>query len=207
MSNESAKSQASFYGRLTFIASVVMNAISLINVGRDLKITIVRWNEFFVSLLDFGEKIINFLFLPFSAFFNIFSINVPSEVKQTYTVFLLFIIGLARKELDRSSAGLRVLLQVVFAALAISAVVWFLGFGISALVIEEGYKVAFLMVLVVGLLIMMILIGNEYTKSRKDGKPSETLRFFKNIVLLIFALALLNYFILTLDGDIATTGG
>lgn len=71
--------------------SAMMNAISLINIGNDLKIVIFRWISFFEVSFGFVRQITDILSYPFISFFSMFNITIPVLIKQTYFFTSLFI--------------------------------------------------------------------------------------------------------------------
>ncbi len=81
--------------------SILMNAISLINVGIDLKIVTPRWLSFLSFFLDFVETISRYMTYPFQLIFNIWNIQIPEIVSST-TLLTTIIIGSLRQAKNES---------------------------------------------------------------------------------------------------------
>ncbi len=67
-----------------FILSALMNAISLINIGNDLKIVLFKWIKFFEISFELIKKITDILLYPFIKIFGAFEIEIPILIKHTF---------------------------------------------------------------------------------------------------------------------------
>jgi putative AlgH/UPF0301 family transcriptional regulator len=67
------------------LLSALMNAISLINIGVDLKLVIFRWAGFFEYMLSFFRQLSAWLFYPVAWIFDLFHVAIPMVIKDVFS--------------------------------------------------------------------------------------------------------------------------
>ena len=197
MSEESGKNSKSLFAVVSFAASVAMNAISLINIGRDFKVTIVRWTEFFISLFEFGNKIADYLFKPFSFLFDVVNISVETSIKNLYTIAFITLFGLLERRSNRQVKNgfftkvltviTSALLAVVLACIAL-ILGWFMSIVSSS---SSSYDIS---ASIVGILVLVVIL--IFATRDKEFKSYMT-KYAGSILTLVVTLALINFFIQT----------
>lgn len=90
-----------FWKKSWFILSALMNAISLINIGADLKVVIIKWAEFFIVSFDFIRRMASILLSPFSLILSIFDVDIPNTIKDIFAVSFLFVSVYTRSAKER----------------------------------------------------------------------------------------------------------
>jgi len=85
------------------LLSALMNAISLINVGADLKVVIFKWLNFFRISFDFTKKIAEYFLSPFIWMFSYIQIVIPEIIKNVFFFGFLLLTTYfrARKETNQ----------------------------------------------------------------------------------------------------------
>jgi len=86
-----------------FFITGVMNAISLINIGKDFKPAIISWHQAFESIFEKYRQIVNKLFYPIQYVINmLLKIEIPDLIKHIFIFFFIFaaIIGRSRMLTD-----------------------------------------------------------------------------------------------------------
>ena len=213
MSTETPKTVSSsswVWAKSTLIASVVMNAISLINIGRDLKITLIRWSEFFISAFEHVKTIVDFFVYPFSSFFALFSIEIPLITRNIYSIAFLTIYLISRAILQnvfdnraKERKGKKMLLTNIVLILGMIVLSALLGFTIAG--VEWLLSLIFINHLTPSIIVLLFLaffIHGLITRA-KNPKTIKIKFFFieyvKLLSLFIIAITLLNYFTITFN--------
>ncbi|MEM8584760.1 MAG: hypothetical protein AAGF87_10850 [Bacteroidota bacterium] len=83
------------------VLSILMNAISLINVGIDIKLVAPKWLSFFKFFIDFADTLSKYLTYPFQLILSIWKIDIPSVVSST-TLLTAVIVGSLRQANNES---------------------------------------------------------------------------------------------------------
>lgn len=194
--------------KLWLILTVVMNAMSLINIGHDLKLVSIRWIEFFRSSLEFIEKLAAFLIYPLTFILNLFSFDIPSVVKNTIFFIFLINMGLTRhlnllkseqKELDTKQAIYQSSFLSIFRY--VSSCLGLIGyfFVLLILVYFFGDQVVYWFIVIYFIYFTITLInfqGKEYEVLYKDFRNSVFL-YMMSMFVVIGAMCLINYFVRT----------
>ena len=83
------------------ILSALMNAISLINIGIDLKVVTIRWVAFLSYALGFVRQLAHVLISPISYIFSFIHVEIPILVKDVFLLTSILITSLVRALYER----------------------------------------------------------------------------------------------------------
>jgi len=83
------------------VLSILMNAVSLINVGIDLKLMAPKWLSFFQFFIDFARTFSYYLTYPFQFVFSFWGIQIPEIVSST-VLFVGIVFGSLRQASNES---------------------------------------------------------------------------------------------------------
>jgi len=201
-----------------FFLSAIMNAISLINIGTDLRIVVIKWADFIKLSFDFIDTICNYLLYPFVLLLGLFGVEIPGIAKNVFFLAFLFMASymVARDYCDRFfqkgwHAPDRKKWQYTWIEpFAKSVAKTFAGFCIGILIGLLDWLFAFLFgktghfIVLTPVLLFFFLSSVTLTKYGRS-QLSENNRCFKSrfkeymftVLLSVFLICLLNYFIIT----------
>lgn len=196
-----------------FILSALMNAISLINIGNDLKLVIFKWVRFFEVSFAFIGQITNLLLYPFIKIFQLIEVEIPVLVKHTFFFSFLFISTFYRAWNEK---GLMYKSEN-YAPEVKSREYDYIAFPIAKFIstLIGGFitgailaSIAWLGILVIGnysiiitnilLLIFFIVASNFGARKEPDLFFRKRMReYIFTVLLMVFLICLINYFYIT----------
>ena len=194
----------SFWGGFWWILTALMNAISLINIGRDLKITIVRWAEFLLYSFQFVEKIRDIILYPFIYLASMSAIEISTTTKNISFIVLLmsniYMKGFISASIEeKPSYDLLYGLIVTRYIFVLGTFLFFIISGIT-LNIFFGNKLDWILIgLFLFLIAYMTLLITDSSGADINNSRKRKSVFSNLIITLIFAflIFLFNYYYIT----------
>lgn len=194
-----------------FILSALMNAISLINIGIDLKIVIFRWASFFQTAFELVRRIADVILSPFIIIFSAFSVEIPLPVRYVFFFSSLFMTTFFKANAekserfqkgvysDASKAKTRFSFIVPLTKFIFSLFLGFCAGIIVSTITWIGYLVfgnIFVVLIVLILILLFLAVSIEIQK--KDDEVAYLKRKLREYVfavfIVFFLICLLNYF-------------
>lgn len=183
------------------ILSALMNAISLINIGKDLKVVLISWANFFLLMFDKFRIVSEFLLSPFIHWLKI---EIPDAIKHIFIfIFILMTsvskamtysrkyagINTEQKKENPFVVGIKQIVMIPFTylySLFISGVLWLVD------LLAGSYVVYFLT--------LFLIVGIVFLPRTSSYMKTVSLKIRENlsmVVVMVFLIILINYFINT----------
>ncbi len=193
------------------IISALLNAMSILNIGKDLKMSFFELSYFLEISLNFYNEIASFLIKPFSLFFSLFAISIPVFIRSYYVIISLIITVVSRahfeaNEIYKKGSDSNVVKRslrdkaTILIVQVLSA--FFLGFLFSMLIWAGawlmGKYIHFLVILPLFFLFWILLRSkSRFSNSYEKYRFEKIQIYFRLVAYFTIGLFLLNFIIVT----------
>lgn len=175
------------------VLSALMNAISLINIGRDLKITILRWSDFLVQVFQNLSVFSNYLLRPFLGWFHI---EIPNIIRSLFLFIFLVSLTFIRTlvftgDYKKKTSFISTLLASYVFAVCITGLTW------AVYELTGVYFIYVVMFIISIPLLFILFVPATDTDTRNKKWQKYAREQIKLIGICIFLICLTNYLIST----------
>ncbi|MDX2071973.1 MAG: hypothetical protein SFV55_26300 [Haliscomenobacter sp.] len=182
-----------------FILSALMNAVSLINLGRDLKPALLRWSELLLKSLELFRVIRDFLLTPLISLFKYFDAYLPSYVKDLSLIVFIYFSIWYKSKLSSSRDDYSSIFTWVATFFIASLFTVAISIGALAFSSAGSYgKIIFISMLIIA---CFIDVSAMLFRPNKNEFQELRSKIFKEFVLVtfitIFIIIITNYIIIT----------
>jgi len=201
------------------VLSALMNAISLINIGIELKVVTIKWSAFFAFALKFVRDIARMLLYPLSYLLSFANVEIPIIIKDIFLLASILLTSFMRALFEKNrkfkreteavttrrkwgkyfTLFIKLLAQVligVLGGLIVAGFTWALTFLI-------GSHANTVVITIFSIVVIMILIPeSNRAKNIEISYLRKITRFYALAVFFfVFLIALINYFYISFNSN------
>lgn len=187
------------WGNSWFILNAMMTAVSLINLGRDLKPALIRWAELFLKGFEVVGSVRDFVLAPFTGLFSLFKVQIPLFVKNVCFIVFLFLV-LYLKSFFKATGGGKVsmgsssdIVGFLFSIILTVPVGLFIWLTYSFL----GVKSTLILLIAIALIFMNLLKARVFDEKTDLLRRNYLKEYAFSILSILFLIVIGNYIIIT----------